>query len=139
MPDRTVGQWRNLRATRHVFFPEEARRWMLFHVFDRADRTRQLANGVRYPNPTTHSALRQERAVLAGSFLNSGESKVSGDSSRLQSGLHQPPTSGRNTFRRDDAGVAERFAGSGEQQDDCGYSRRRDDCPHRPRAGGASG
>ena len=37
VPDRTVGQWRNLRATRHVFFPEEARRWMLFHVFDRAE------------------------------------------------------------------------------------------------------
>lgn len=54
VPDRTVGQWRNLRATRHVFFPEEARRWMLFHVFDRAQR-----NGAM-PNPTSHGSFNDE-------------------------------------------------------------------------------
>jgi antitoxin (DNA-binding transcriptional repressor) of toxin-antitoxin stability system len=57
VPDRTVGQWRNLRATRHVFFPEEARQWMLFHVFDRAEVMVPLANREPYPNPTRHGAF----------------------------------------------------------------------------------
>jgi hypothetical protein len=57
VPDRTVGQWRNLRATRHVFFPEEAQRWMLFHVYDWANGERPLGNGKSYWNPTTHSAF----------------------------------------------------------------------------------
>lgn len=71
VPDRTVGQWRNMRATRHVFFPEAARQWMLFRVFDRAGGMRRLDNvggdpttecavddeGVCYPNPTTHGAF----------------------------------------------------------------------------------
>jgi hypothetical protein len=34
LPDRTVGQWRNIKMTRHLF-PIEVRKWMLFHVFDR--------------------------------------------------------------------------------------------------------
>ncbi len=34
LPDRTVGQWRNIKMTRHLF-PSPARKWMLFHVFDR--------------------------------------------------------------------------------------------------------
>jgi hypothetical protein len=57
VPDRTVGQWRNLRATRHVFFPEQARRWMLFHVFDRAEGRPE--NG-KMPNPTTHGSFNDE-------------------------------------------------------------------------------
>jgi hypothetical protein len=61
VPDRTVGQWRNLRGTRHVFFPEEARRWMLFHVFDRAAGWRPLGKGGDYyRNPTTHGAFNDE-------------------------------------------------------------------------------
>jgi hypothetical protein len=57
VPDRTVGQWRNLRATRHVFFPEQARRWMLFHVFDRAEGRPE--NG-KMPNPMTHGSFNDE-------------------------------------------------------------------------------
>jgi hypothetical protein len=60
VPDRTVGQWRNLRATRHVFFPEEARRWMLFRVFDRAQVVVPYGNGREYPNPTSHGAFNDE-------------------------------------------------------------------------------
>ena len=55
VPDRTVGQWRNVRATRHVFFPEEARQWMLFHVFDRAQGKR---------NPTTHGGFNDQVMVF---------------------------------------------------------------------------
>lgn len=57
VPDRTVGQWRNLRATRHVFFPEEARQWMLFNVFDRAEVMVPLDSRPPYPNPTRHGAF----------------------------------------------------------------------------------
>ena len=34
LPDRTVGQWLNIKMTRHLF-SVQARKWMLFHVFDR--------------------------------------------------------------------------------------------------------
>ena len=34
MPDRTFGQWINVRRTKHLF-PEEAQKWMLFRVFDK--------------------------------------------------------------------------------------------------------
>ena len=57
VPDRTVGQWRNLRATRHVFFPEEARQWMLFRVFDRAQVMVSFGKDDEYPNPTSHGAF----------------------------------------------------------------------------------
>jgi pimeloyl-ACP methyl ester carboxylesterase len=64
VPDRTVGQWRNLRATRHIFF-EDARRWMLFHVFDRAEGD----NSKGYPNPTTHGAFNDKDVPFwRGSF-----------------------------------------------------------------------
>jgi hypothetical protein len=42
--DRTFGRWNNVRTALHIF-PPEARRWMLFRVFDRAESPR---------NPTSH-------------------------------------------------------------------------------------
>lgn len=49
LPDRTVGQWRNIRMGRHLF-PAAARKWSLFRVYDR-----EPAQG--RPNPTTHGAF----------------------------------------------------------------------------------
>lgn len=76
--DRTMGKWRNLRATRHVF-PEDARRHMLFRVFNWAsDWEREQfpppncdqGNGggaaaltpVRFRPPTTHSGFNDDEA-----------------------------------------------------------------------------
>ena len=58
VPDRTVGQWHNLREARHLF-PAEVQRWTLFHVFDREARTRldSRQGVVREPNPTTHGGF----------------------------------------------------------------------------------
>ena len=50
LPDRTVGQWLNIKQTRHLF-PVDARKWMLFHVFNReAD----IVNGRLGWNPMQH-------------------------------------------------------------------------------------
>ncbi len=76
--DRTMGKWRNLRATRHVF-PEDARRNMLFRVFNWAsdwkkeqfppsacrerDGRRPVAPvPVEYRPPTTHSGFNDDEA-----------------------------------------------------------------------------
>lgn len=58
LPDRTIGQWRNLRLTRHLF-PEEARKWSLYQVFDSQAEAITLADGkeVRSWNPTTHGSF----------------------------------------------------------------------------------
>jgi hypothetical protein len=52
--DRTVGQWRNMKVALH-YFPPEAQRWMLLHVFDREQ---VVTPDGRVPpgkfNPTTH-------------------------------------------------------------------------------------
>ncbi len=73
--DRTMGKWRNLRATRHVF-PEDARRNMLFRVFNWAsDWEREQSHPpacpesgeaapspVRFRPPTTHSGFNDDEA-----------------------------------------------------------------------------
>lgn len=76
--DRTMGKWRNLRATRHVF-PKDARRNMLLRVFNWAsDWERERlhppscpdgdAGGaaapppVRFRPPTTHSGFNDDEA-----------------------------------------------------------------------------
>lgn len=56
LPDRTFGQWHNVRMTEQMF-PEDVQRWMLFRVFDReAETYRDPKDGKLYrrPNPTTH-------------------------------------------------------------------------------------
>lgn len=53
LPDRTVGQWHNLRLTRHLF-PDDMQRWMLLRVYDRE---RTSAN---HRNPTTHGEFNDQ-------------------------------------------------------------------------------
>ena len=75
LPDRTVGQWHNLRQSRHLF-PADARRWMHMRVFDR-EAGADIENGkpVRRPNPTTHGAFNDARMPFwkEWSFWKPGE------------------------------------------------------------------
>jgi hypothetical protein len=59
LPDRTIGQWRNVRMVKRVF-PPELQSQMLFKVFDRAEGMVPFGNGGDYPNPTTHGAFNDE-------------------------------------------------------------------------------
>ncbi|MDH3662861.1 MAG: hypothetical protein OEU92_23015 [Alphaproteobacteria bacterium] len=58
LPDRTIGQWRNLRLTRHLF-PPEARRWSLYRVFDRHAKPTKLDDGTEALewNPIKHGSF----------------------------------------------------------------------------------
>jgi pimeloyl-ACP methyl ester carboxylesterase len=56
VPDRTVGQWVNVRRTRELF-PPSARHWMLWRVFARAEETGR-------PIPLTHGGFNDvERGI----------------------------------------------------------------------------
>jgi hypothetical protein len=62
LPDRTVGQWHNLRLTRHLF-PDDVQCWMLMRVYDREAAMQPGKNGqraVRDDNPTTHGAFNDQ-------------------------------------------------------------------------------
>ncbi|MEM7044749.1 MAG: hypothetical protein AAF543_18225 [Pseudomonadota bacterium] len=56
LPDRTVGQWRNLRQTKHLF-PREARHWSLYRVFDRQAAEADDGSGALSWNPITHGSF----------------------------------------------------------------------------------
>lgn len=59
LPDRTIGQWRNLRQTRHLF-PEEARRWSLYRVFDhQAEPVDDGRKALKW-NPIKHGSFNDE-------------------------------------------------------------------------------
>lgn len=54
LPDRTVGQWRNIKMTKHLF-PRTAQQWMLFRVYDQEPA--QDDRGEPVPTPTTHGSF----------------------------------------------------------------------------------
>ena len=64
MRDRTVGSWRNVRSTKHLF-PTAAQRWMAFRVFKRPPSNKMPPNGQMClepsdRNPVTHGQFNDD-------------------------------------------------------------------------------